>query len=445
MLSKRRVEILSLFSLSWGFNYPSINIMRTFLSIRNIEHKVFHFLILCTLFGAFKARAQTNVLFIGNSYTDANSLPSLFEQASQSAGFSTTASSSTMGGATFNTHASAPQTFQAMKAANWDYVVLQGQSQEPSFPWSQVASQTLPFAKTLVDSIRSIVPCAEPVFFRTWGRENGDSWNCPFFPPLCTYEGMDSLLHLRYTLMADSNEATLSPVGSLWRFIRVTDSTLQLYSPDGSHPSLTGSYAAACTFFSIIHRADPLLINFDATLDSATAAFIRSAAHTVVYDSLSHWRVGANDPSAQFSMHLSQDTVYLSDFSAHADSVAYIFSDGAVLSQDSGIHILSQSGPFSVTQWAYRCGRTDTATLHGVASFFNQPELPAAPIHSWSALMTHWPTNIVRVELYSLSGQLIATLTEPPLNFTPPVSGLYLVVLIGEDGSHTAFKHHWVP
>ena len=32
-----------------------------------------------------------------------------------------------------------------------------------------------------------------PVFFMTWGRENGDDMNCPNWPPVCTYEGVDDL------------------------------------------------------------------------------------------------------------------------------------------------------------------------------------------------------------------------------------------------------------
>ena len=51
------------------------------------------------------------------------------------------------------------------------------------------ATQTL-YADQLVDSIRSIVPCAQPTSLEL-GEENGDQWNCPT-SSLCTYEGMIS-------------------------------------------------------------------------------------------------------------------------------------------------------------------------------------------------------------------------------------------------------------
>ena len=61
-----------------------------------------------------------------------------------------------------------------MNSEDWDYVVLQGQSQEPSFPYGQVNSQTLPFAMQLADSAQTISTCSQAMFFMTWGRQNGD-------------------------------------------------------------------------------------------------------------------------------------------------------------------------------------------------------------------------------------------------------------------------------
>ena len=158
--------------------------------------------------------AQERVLFIGNSYTAANSLSTMVAALASSTNLSLACSQQTLGGATLYQHAQSNATYSKLASQSWDYVVLQAQSQEPSFPYSQFSSQTLPYAIELVDSIRSIAPCAQPVFFRTWGRENGDQFNCAAFPPLCTYEGMDSMLHRHYSLMADTTDAYLSPVGS---------------------------------------------------------------------------------------------------------------------------------------------------------------------------------------------------------------------------------------
>lgn len=61
-------------------------------------------------------------------------------------------------------HSTSVQTLSKINQQQWDYVVLQAQSQEPSFPASQVASDTYPYATILVDSIESHFSCTEPLF-----------------------------------------------------------------------------------------------------------------------------------------------------------------------------------------------------------------------------------------------------------------------------------------
>ena len=90
--------------------------------------------------------AQTRVLFIGNSYTGANSLPTMVEDVASSAGYSFSNGSLTPGGATLYQHPQNTATYSAMASQTWDFIVFQAQSQEPAFPWGQVNYQTLPFA-----------------------------------------------------------------------------------------------------------------------------------------------------------------------------------------------------------------------------------------------------------------------------------------------------------
>lgn len=150
------------------------------------------------------------------------------------------------------THANSAAAMTAINADNWNHVVLQAQSQEPSFPIGQVQNEVFPYATILCDAIRANDACTRPVFYMTWGRENGDQQNCAGWPPVCTYEGMDSLLNLRYSMMGEDNEAYVSPVGAVWHYIRDNYPDIDLYAADGSHPSQAGSYAAACTFYAII-------------------------------------------------------------------------------------------------------------------------------------------------------------------------------------------------
>lgn len=381
------------------------------------------------------------MLFIGNSYTGYNSLPTMVENVATSAGYSFSNSNLTPGGATLYQHSQNTSTYNQMASKNWDYVVIQAQSQEPSFPNNQVATQTLPYADQLVDSIRSIVPCAQPTFFRTWGRENGDQWNCPYFPPLCTYEGMDSLLHLRYRMMADSNDAYLSPVGSVWKYIRDTDSTIALYTSDGSHPSLAGSYVAACTFFTVFTRSNPMNITFDANLDTAVASTIREATKLVVYDSLSRWNVGKFDLSAAFTHQMVNDSLYFQSTSANYDSLWFDFGDGNGTHLDSGLHAYAVDDMFTITLYAYKCGQVDSASITVQSSYpFSLAEFSNEYVDA-ILLIQEWDDQINSIILYDANGRKAAEFIDSA-NLDGLPNGLYIAEILWKERPSTKAKVH---
>lgn len=389
--------------------------------------------------------AQERVLFIGNSYTAANSLPTMVAAVASSANQNLACSQQTLGGATLYQHSQSNATYTKLASQSWDYVVLQAQSQEPSFPYSQFSWQTLPYAIQLVDSIRSIAPCAQPVFFRTWGRENGDQANCAVFPPLCTYEGMDSILHRHYSLMADTTDAYLSPVGSVWKHIRDTDSTINLYTSDGSHPSLAGTYAAACTFFTMITRMDPNSITDDQNLAPAVAAAIRQAAKNVVYDSLSAWSVGLYDTEAGFTASMSNDTLTFTDTSLFADSVYYDFGDGNSSSTPNGIHAYGQDDLFTVTQYAYRCGKVDTTSMLIQSSVIFSVDEVEQPKIDLTKLDQFWPSNLQSVDLYTLNGQLLWSATPSHLPELPHSNNNILVMETWWNNGHQTRQRVFIP
>lgn len=169
------------------------------------------------------------VLFLGNSYTGVNDLPNMLSDAAKSTGDTLLFDSNIPGGYTFKRHAGDVNSLSKIIQGGWDYVVLQEQSQYPSFPISQVQASVFPYARFLDSLIQAKNPCAETVFYMTWGRKNGDAGNCASWPPVCTYAGMDSLLNLRYNMMADDNNAILSPVGAVWKYIRQNHPLIELY------------------------------------------------------------------------------------------------------------------------------------------------------------------------------------------------------------------------
>ena len=149
--------------------------------------------------------------------------------------------------------------------------------------------ESYPYALSLCSMIRDYNPDAHIYFYMTWGRENGDQQNCPYYPPLCTYEGMDSLLYARYMMMAEDNHACVSPVGAAWHYFREHYPEIELYQSDESHPTYIGSYIAAACFYSLFTGRNPLDIHWNGTLDESLSDKAKYAVKTVVYDSLSKW------------------------------------------------------------------------------------------------------------------------------------------------------------
>lgn len=259
------------------------------------------FLFLAPLFVLGQSQSKRAV-FLGNSYTNFNNLPALVASLAASGGDSLYHEKATPGGFTLQGHTTNPTSINKITDTGWDFMVLQEQSQRPSFPLWMVQADVFPYARILDSLYTANNRCGETVFFMTWGRQNGDANNCASWPPVCTYEGMDSLLHRRYRMMADSSDAILSPVGALWHYLRDNHPSIQLYASDGSHPSQIGSYAAACSFYTVMFRKDPAPLSYTFNLDTNVAGIIRRAARDVIYDSLLYWNVGKYDVQATFQL-----------------------------------------------------------------------------------------------------------------------------------------------
>jgi hypothetical protein len=301
--------------------------------------------------------AQTDsILFIGNSYVATNNLPGIFSQLAQSGGRTVFTDLSAPGGYTFNQHSTNATTLAKIAQGKWDFVILQEQSQIPSFPPSQVQSQCYPYAARLDSLIHAADSCTRTVFFMTWGRKYGDASNCANYPPLCTFEGMQARLRASYVEMSGDNQAIVSPVGQAFKYSRDADSTINLYSSDNSHPSAAGTYLAACVFYQTLFQSSPVGLSYTAGLNTATASFLQNIAHQTVTDSLLVWHIGEYQPTAAFSFTQNGSSFSFQNNSTDTRDYLWDFGDGNTSNEPSPVHTYATAGPFSVTLTAaLRC------------------------------------------------------------------------------------------
>jgi len=129
----------------------------------------------------------------GNSYTQQNSLDSLLQSILNSAGGNVSVSALTGGGMRLpqhftNVNTSGNQWNTTLSNSGWDYVVLQDQSQVPSFPrnntyWIDSKDAAISLADRIDDE------GSEVVLLMTWGRRSGDAQNPARNPNFPTMQG----------------------------------------------------------------------------------------------------------------------------------------------------------------------------------------------------------------------------------------------------------------
>lgn len=378
---------------------------------------------------------SAKVLFIGNSYTYFNNLPGMLTDLSTSLGDYVQLTSQVAGGATFQDHATNPATYTAINSADWDFVVLQAQSQEPSFPDSQVNSETLPFAEQMADSIRNNSICSNILMFMTWGRENGD----PQWVPISTFDGMNSRLRNAYIRMADSIDASISPVGVAWKYVRDNYPSIQLYSPDGSHPSLEGSYLAACTFYASLFRKSPVGASFTSSLAPATAANLQLSAATAVMDSLDHWNLYpmSEHTQADFSYVVNGGEVVFINNSVNATAYDWNFNDGQVSNDESPVIVYSAPGSYSVT--LVSSSPCDSDTLSSTIVIGSNSIVTNLPKDLMIRQMENGIFQIFgdqefdQIVVTDATGRIVTEQREAHIDLSNKPTGLYLIRIQSED------------
>lgn len=389
-----------------------------------------------------------SVLFIGNSYTGVNNLPVMTKDLALSLNDTLIIDSNTPGGTTFNSHSNNATSLSKIGQGTWDYVVLQAQSQEPSFPPTQVAAQTYPYAEILVDAILAANECTIPLFYMTWGRKNGDAGNCAGYPTICTYDGMQGRLRESYLEMALDNQAEVSPVGAAWKYVRDNHPTINLYSADESHPSVAGSYLAACVHYASIYKKSPIGATYTSSLANGDATILQNAAKLIVIDSLEKWNFRTNIIESDFtSISTTGAEFQFTNTSQNATDYFWDFGDGMTSTLENPIHNYNQAGFFDVTLISSNSCMSDTSLQQinpVVESIEEQNPNNFSVGYDGNQFTLRFKNSVTaNIGIYNIHGQLLQH--EQSTNQTvyiskPRASGVYFITVTSLNGTNTITK-----
>ena len=109
---------------------------------------------------------------------------------------------------------------------------------------------------------------ARPVLFMSWAYKDVPE--------------MTAQLAEQYTIAGNANDALVIPAGLAYAKAIARRPELELYQPDKRHPTLAGTYLAACTTYAAIRKKSPVGIKYDAGLGAELATFLQTVAADTV-------------------------------------------------------------------------------------------------------------------------------------------------------------------
>jgi len=194
-----------------------------------------------------------NVLFIGNSYSYCNGLPALLGDLAKARGRTIATRKVTKGGVTLQWHSRNPETLEAIGEGGWDFVVLQDQSLAPIERPDILREASIDLAAKIREA------GGEPVLYMTWARQHAP-------------ETQDAITET-YNRVGAEIDAGVAPVGVAWGRSLAAHPEITLHTADRSHPTLEGSYLAACVFHATLLGETPVgLPNEFRTADDVAGA-----------------------------------------------------------------------------------------------------------------------------------------------------------------------------
>lgn len=336
--------------------------------------------VLAAAFAADARGQSASALFLGNSYTYVNDLPGLVEQLALSLGDTLTTGMAAVGGYQLGNHVGDAASVAAIASQPWDFVVMQEQSQLGALPFDLTGFEA--GAAALTDLIEANDECTYPVLYMTWGRQNGDAANCPSFPFMCTYAGMQQALRDNYIAVAVQNDAYAAPVGWAWKHVRDTHPGIALYQADESHPSINGSYLAACVFYCTFFRQSCVGASFTSSLPPDTAAVLQAIASATVLDSLDVWNL--NVPNGTDASITGTSSGAWNEITFHHPGQGthwWSCSNGATSTEAEPTFVFASPGIYDLTHiYQDPCGNIDTAqwTVEVIASGMQPVPLASA-------------------------------------------------------------------
>lgn len=210
------------------------------------------------------------ILFVGNSHTYTNDLPIIFSEIAAAMGHQSDVQELTEGSYTLTLFADHTDELgsmlnQKLTEETWDFVILQENTNDAfSFPEENM----LPAAASLDEKIRAAG--GQTALLMTWTPKEGASILGP--------EYVQSVLAQNTISVSKELDSLLIPGGVAFMRCLEQYPQIELWDEDGMHPSLEGSYLAACLAYAVIFQESPVGCTYNPGLEEETTAQLQELA-----------------------------------------------------------------------------------------------------------------------------------------------------------------------
>ena len=264
-------------------------------------------------------QSTLDIVMLGNSYTSNNQLHVRVNNLLDAAGLDPDVQALTSGGKTLAWHGEQAE----IEGTSWydtlrdshDFVILQGQSQVPGFPTSSSYWQDSLAGAEIIDTLVE-AEGGDTFFMMTWGYRFGDESNQWRFPDFSTMQDHLKTGYLAFAenLSTGERPVFVAPVGMAHENIHdslnnpTANYTIfsDLYASDGKHPSIQGTYLAACVIHVSMTGLPSVGLPSTGGINATrTLALQEWADHTVLNSSLEAgltypWQY--EDPGVEFGV-----------------------------------------------------------------------------------------------------------------------------------------------
>lgn len=386
------------------------------------------------------------VLYLGNSHTFFNDLPLLTYNLALSNGDTISYWENTPGGCTLghpdNGHLFNQTSLGLINYTDWDYVILQEHSLFGVIDYYR-DTYMFPGAKALDSLIKLNNACTKTIVQLIWGKKNGGQHciNSHCSVDFADFSHMQDSLTSTYLRLADTLSSITAPTGVAWQQSIENGDPIELFDPDESHPSLAGSYLAACVYYAVMFQKSPVGLTFTGGLSLDAALYLQQIADEVVFYDPATWNLVDDEPVAGFEYDQVGNTIYCNDTSVNAYRFFWDFGDGATDTVQNPEHEYTFSGTYTITQKVSTDCASDIATdtvpvtISGEYEKYSKTDISIFPGYATGTYKVLSPSSpISQINIYGLNGEILhceekLEVNEYMLDINNLPSGLYVLVV----------------